>query len=83
MSDIQTNKQIADNTTQPDHYDKNMTSRDDNLPATVILTNPDDDCSPESLQRFFETFFNDDEKPIIDSLHAAEILREIRPDSIR
>ncbi|MGO9955021.1 MAG: hypothetical protein ACLP50_03440 [Solirubrobacteraceae bacterium] len=45
--------------------------------ATVVLTNPDEDCSPAAFRAFLEGLLNGPE-PVLESLHAADTLRELR-----
>jgi hypothetical protein len=48
--------------------------------STVVLTNPDEDCSPAAFRAFLDELL---EMPVpeLDSLHAAEALRELRIDA--
>ena len=46
----------------------------------VVLTNPDEDCSPEALRAFVDELLGAPE-PEIDSLYAAEALRALRVDA--
>jgi hypothetical protein len=46
----------------------------------VVLTNPDDDCSPEAFRAFVDELPAAPE-PEIDSLDAAEALRALRVDA--
>jgi hypothetical protein len=45
-----------------------------------VLTNPDEDCSPAAFRAFLDELL---EMPVpeLDSLHAAEALRELRIDA--
>jgi hypothetical protein len=47
--------------------------------SKVVLTNPDEDCSPAAFRAFLDELLNGPE-PELDSLHAAETLRELRID---
>ena len=47
--------------------------------STVVLTNPDEDCSPAAFRALPDELL-DKPEPEIDSLHAAEALRELRID---
>ena len=47
--------------------------------STVVLTNPDEDCSPPALRAFLDELLANPE-PELDSLHAAGALRELRLD---
>jgi hypothetical protein len=46
---------------------------------TVVLTNPDEDCSPAAFRAFLDELL-DKPEPEIDSLHAAEVLRGLQLD---
>ena len=47
------------------------------LNSTVVLTNPDEDCSPAAFRAFLDELL-DKPEPELDGLHAAEALRELR-----
>jgi hypothetical protein len=47
--------------------------------STVVLTNPDEDCSPPAFRAFLDEML-DKPEPELDRLHAAEALRELRTD---
>ena len=47
--------------------------------STVVLTNPDEDCSPPAFRAFLDELL-DNPEPELDSLHAAEALCELRTD---
>jgi hypothetical protein len=47
--------------------------------STVVLTNPDEDCSPAAFRAFRDELL-DKPEPGLESLHAAETLRELRID---
>jgi len=44
-----------------------------------VLTNPDEDCSPAAFRAFLDELL-DGAEPELDSLHAAETLRDLRID---
>jgi hypothetical protein len=46
--------------------------------SAVVLTNPDEDCSPSAFRAFLDEL--PEPEPVLDSLHAAEALRELRID---
>ena len=46
----------------------------------IVVTNPDDDCSPDSFRSFIDDLLGGPE-PELDSIRAAEALRELRVDS--
>jgi hypothetical protein len=52
------------------------------LPAdpAVVVTNPDDDCSAEAFRAFIDDFLAGPE-PDLDSIDAAEALRDLRADA--
>jgi hypothetical protein len=63
-------------------YDGSMANRPNDLPpgSTVVITNPDEDCSAEA----FHSLLNDllaGPEPELESLDAAEALRELRADA--
>jgi len=47
--------------------------------STVVLTNPNEDCSPAAFRAFLDELLSGPE-PELDSLDAAETLRELRVD---
>lgn len=53
-----------------------------NLPpgSAVVVTNPDEDCSPEAFHAFLDDLLAGAE-PQIESLDAAQALREMRADT--
>jgi hypothetical protein len=59
-----------------------MTNRPDDLAlgAAVVVTNPDEDCSPEAFHAFLDDLLAGPE-PELESLDAAEALRDLRVDS--
>jgi hypothetical protein len=52
------------------------------LPADpiIVVTNPDEDCSPEAFRTFIDDLLAGPE-PELDSIGAAEALHELRVDS--
>jgi hypothetical protein len=52
------------------------------IPAdpAIVVTNPDEDCSPEAFRVLIEELLASPE-PELESLGAAEALRELRVDS--
>jgi len=62
-------------------YDRDMARRPDDLrPSSVVVTNPDEDCSPEAFRALLEELLAGPE-PELDSIEAAEALRELRVDT--
>ena len=59
-----------------------MANRPANLPpnSVVVVTNPDEDCSPKALHAFIDELLAGPE-PELDSIDAAEALRELRVDA--
>jgi hypothetical protein len=53
-----------------------------NLPAdpAVVLTHPDEDCSPEAFRALINELLSERE-PELESIQAADALRELRLDS--
>jgi hypothetical protein len=53
-----------------------------NLPpgSAVVVTNPDEDCSPEAFHAFLDELLGAPE-PEVESLDAAQALRELRADT--
>jgi hypothetical protein len=49
--------------------------------STVVLTNPDEDCSPAAFRAFLDELL-DKLEPELDSLRAAETLRELRMEPL-
>lgn len=49
--------------------------------STVVFTNPDEDCSPAAFRAFLDELL-DKPEPELDSLHAAETLRELRMEPL-
>jgi hypothetical protein len=47
--------------------------------STVVLTNPDEDCSPAAFRAFLDELL-EMPMPELDTLHAAEALGELRID---
>jgi hypothetical protein len=58
-----------------------MARRAEELPGdpAVVVVNPDEDCSPEALRAVVEALLTGPE-PELESLDAAEALRELRAD---
>ena len=56
-------------------------NRSDDLPpgSAVVVTNPNEDCSPEAFHAFLDDHVAGPE-PELESLGAAEALRELRVD---
>ena len=48
--------------------------------STVVVTNPDEDCSPEAFHDLLEELLRGPE-PDMDSLDAAQAVRELRDDT--
>jgi hypothetical protein len=63
-------------------YDGGMANRPDDLPpgSAVVVTNPDEDCSPEAFHALLDDLLAGPE-PELESLDAAEALRELRVDA--
>jgi hypothetical protein len=58
-----------------------MARRPDDLrPSSVVVTNPDEDCSPETFRAFLDELFAGPD-PALESLDATEALRELRVDA--
>lgn len=49
--------------------------------STVVLTNPDEDCSPAAFRAFLDELLAKPE-PELDSLHAADVLRDLRMEPL-
>jgi hypothetical protein len=47
--------------------------------SAVVVTNPDEDCSPEAFHAFLDELLAGPE-PELDSLDAAQAVRELRDD---
>jgi len=47
----------------------------------IVVTNPDDDCSPAALKRFFDEVFEGPE-PDLERIGAAEYIRKLRDGEI-
>jgi hypothetical protein len=58
-----------------------MRRRSVDLPpgSAVVVTNPDEDCSPEAFHAFLDELLAGPE-PELDSLDAAQAVRELRDD---
>ena len=63
-------------------YDGGMANRPNDLPpgSAVVVTNPDEDCSPAAFHAFLDDLQAGPE-PELESLGAAEALRELRVDA--
>ena len=48
--------------------------------SAVVVTNPDEDCSPEAFHAFLDELLAGPE-PQMDSLDAAQAVRELRDDA--
>lgn len=48
--------------------------------SAVVVTNPDEDCSPEAFHAFLDELLAGPE-PELDSLDAAQAVRELRDDA--
>ena len=59
-----------------------MAPRPAHLPpgSVVVVTNPDEDCSPEAFRAFLDELLSGPE-PELDSIDAAEALHELRVDT--
>jgi hypothetical protein len=59
-----------------------MVKRPNDLPpgSAVVVTNPDEDCSPEAFHVLLDDLLAGPE-PELESLDAAEALRELRVDA--
>jgi len=59
-----------------------MARRPDSLPpgSTIVVTNPDEDCSPEAFRALLDELLAGHE-PELDSIEAAEALHELRVDA--
>jgi hypothetical protein len=65
-----------------ERYDDGMATRPANSPpgSTVVVTNPDEDCSPEAFRAFLDELLAGPD-PELESLEAAEALQELRVDT--
>ena len=63
-------------------YDQVMSGIPADLPpgSAVVLTNPDEDASPEAFRAFIDELLAGPE-PELESVHAAEALRALRVDA--
>lgn len=59
-----------------------MARQASDLPSdpTVVVTNPDEDCSPDAFRSMIDELLGGPE-PELESIGAAEALRELRIDS--
>ena len=55
-----------------------MARRADDLGPTVVVVNPDEDCSATAGRLIIDEVLESPVEPSPESLHAAEILRELR-----
>jgi hypothetical protein len=64
-----------------DGKDGGMANRSDDMPpgSAIVVTNPNEDCSPEAFHAFLDDLVAGPE-PELESLGAAEALRELRVD---
>lgn len=65
-----------------ERYDDGMANRPASSPpgSTVVVTNPDEDCSPEAFRAFLDELLAGPD-PELESLEAAEALQELRVDT--
>jgi hypothetical protein len=65
-----------------ERYDHGMANRPATSPpgSTVVVTNPDEDCSPEAFRAFLDELLAGPE-PELESLDAVEALHELRVDT--
>jgi hypothetical protein len=63
-------------------YDGGMANRPNDLPpgSAVVITNPDEDCSPEAFHALLDDLLAGPE-PELESLDAAEASRELRAEA--
>jgi len=63
-------------------YDGGMANRPNDLPpgSAVVIINPDEDCSPEAFHALLDDLLAGPE-PELESLDAAEAIRELRADA--
>jgi hypothetical protein len=63
-------------------YDHDVSNRPAGSPpdSIVVVTNPDEDCSPEAFRAFFDELLSGPE-PELESVDAAEALHELRVDA--
>ena len=63
-------------------YHRELAHHPADLPpgSVVVVTNPEEDCSPEAFHAFLDELLAGPE-PELDSLDAAEALRELRVDA--
>jgi hypothetical protein len=63
-------------------YDGGMVNQPNDLPpsSAVVVTNPDEDCSPEAFHALLDDLLAGPE-PELESLDAAEAIRELRADA--
>lgn len=52
------------------------------LPPTIVVLNPDEDCSPAACREVLDEILEHPDEPSIESLNAADVLRKLRsPDA--
>ena len=52
------------------------------LPPTIVVLNPDEDCSPAACREMLDEIIDHPDEPRIESLNAAEVLHKLRsPDA--
>ncbi len=52
------------------------------LPTTIVVLNPNEDCSPAACREILDEIIDHPDEPSIESLNAAEVLRKLRsPDA--
>ena len=58
-----------------------MASRASELPTdpVIVVTNPDEDCSPERLREFLDDLLSTE--PVLETVHGAEAVRALRDDN--
>jgi hypothetical protein len=63
-------------------YDGRMANRPNDLPpgSVVVVTNPDEDCSPKAFHALLDDLLAGPE-PELESLDAAEAIRELRANA--
>jgi len=48
------------------------------LPPTIVVLNPEENCSPAACREILDEIIDHPDEPRIESLHAAEVLRKLR-----
>lgn len=52
------------------------------FPLTIVVLNPDEDCSAAACREILDEIIEHPDEPSIESLNAAEVLRKLRsPDA--